>query len=47
MLESGFNGTISKPFKIPVIMERVRTLLRELRQPQREGDERKVPSIIA
>lgn len=32
MLGSGFDGTISKPFKVPIIMDRVRTLLRELRQ---------------
>lgn len=31
MLNSGFDGTISKPFKIPIIMDRVRTLLREMK----------------
>jgi DNA-binding response OmpR family regulator len=30
MLGNGFDGTISKPFKIPIIMDRVRTLLREI-----------------
>lgn len=44
MLGSGFDGTISKPFKIPVIMDRVRTLLRDLQQ-QRSGNKRKAQTI--
>ena len=46
MLEAGFDSTVSKPFKVPIILQRMRSVVAELKISQnssnssRSADER-------